>query len=93
MKVYNSWSDYVFDDNYDLPTLPELQKFIKKNHHLPGIPSATEVEKEGIDLGPMQAKLLEKIEELTLYVIGQQKEINELRNTVKSQGSNPSHNE
>ena len=93
MKVYNSWSDYVFDDNYDLPTLPEWQKFIKKNHHLPGIPSATEVEKEGIDLGPMQAKLLEKIEELTLYVIGQQKEINELRNTVKSQGSNPSHNE
>jgi hypothetical protein len=65
----NGWSDFVFDDSYKLMPLGELEKFIKKNNHLPNIPTAEEVVKTGIDLAQMDAKLLEKIEELTLHTI------------------------
>jgi Repeat of unknown function (DUF5907) len=64
-----AWPDYVFAPQYQLPSLQELEDFINKNKHLPGVPSAKEVEKEGIDVGDNQALLLKKIEELTLYVI------------------------
>lgn len=64
-----TWSDFVFDNDYRLPSLPEVEKFIKDNHHLADVPSAKEVEKEGLDLGNNQAVLLRKIEELTLYII------------------------
>lgn len=77
------WPDYVFEDNYDLPKTSELEKFIKANKHLPGIPSAKDVKEEGIELGQMQGKLLEKIEELTLIIIEQQKQIDDLKETVK----------
>ncbi|WP_420574141.1 hypothetical protein [Kordia sp.] len=74
------WADYVFKSDYNLKPLEEVEAFINTNGHLPNVPSATEVEKEGVNLGEMDAKLLEKIEELTLYVIELKKEINELKN-------------
>ena len=77
----SGWSDFVFDDGYCLPSLPEVESYINSNRHLPGIPSAKEVEENGVDLGEMNAKLLQKVEELTLYVIDLQKQINELKNT------------
>jgi len=64
-----AWPDYVFESSYKLLPLNELKSYIKENKHLPAIPSETEVEKDGIDLGANQAKLLKKIEELTLYII------------------------
>lgn len=73
-----SWSDYVFDDDYKLPTLTEVETYIKANKHLPGVVSAREVEKQGLDVGDNQAALLKKIEELTLYMI-------ELKKQVQSQ--------
>lgn len=76
----DGWSDFVFDDGYRLPTLAELEQYVKANRHLPDIPSAAEVEQEGVDLGQMNAKLLQKVEELTLYVIDLQKQIDELKN-------------
>lgn len=68
-------ADYVFDSSYDLMPLPEVEKFVKTNKHLPEIPSAIEVRKNGLSMGEMQNKLLQKIEELTLYMIAQQKQI------------------
>ena len=75
----STWADYVFEPTYQLPTLTQVDSYIKENKHLPGVPSAKEVEKEGIDLGKMDAILLKKIEELTLYVIDMNKEIGELK--------------
>jgi hypothetical protein len=63
------WPDYVFDKKYELLPLNELEKYITKEKHLPSIPSATEVDKDGVKLGEMNALLLQKIEELTLYMI------------------------
>lgn len=70
------WPDYVFENSYELPTLKEVEKHIAEKGHLPNIPSAKEVEKAGgIELGEMNKKLLEKVEELTLYTIQQDKEL------------------
>jgi hypothetical protein len=77
-----NWSDYVFAANYKLMELNKLEKFITENKHLPNIPSAEEVVSEGVDLGEMTSKLLGKIEELTLYIIAQDKKINEMNNTI-----------
>ncbi|MBO7459283.1 MAG: hypothetical protein J6T53_00035, partial [Bacteroidales bacterium] len=74
-----NWSDFVFDNNYNLMSLKDTESYIKQNGHLPNIPSAAEVEKEGIQLGEMNALLLQKVEELTLYVIELQKQIDELK--------------
>ena len=79
-----AWADYVFDDSYDLMPLMELEQFIKDNQHLPGMPSESEVTENGLNISETQAKLLEKVEELTLYAIEQQKEIEDLRNMVHS---------
>ena len=73
------WSDFVFAPDYNLPSLTEVEQHIKEKQHLPDIPSEKEVKENGIDLGVMQAKLLQKIEELTLYVIEQDKKIVELQ--------------
>jgi len=73
------WSDYVFDPGYRLRPLTEVASYIKEHHHLPEIPSASEVEKKGLSLSDMQSKLLQKIEELTLHMIQQDKENRELR--------------
>jgi len=72
-----SWCDFVFADNYKLPNLGELEEFIKTNRHLPGVPSEAEVIENGVDLGEMDKILLQKIEELTLIIIEQDKLLNE----------------
>jgi hypothetical protein len=71
----STWADYVFSSSYKLPTLKEVENFIKQHKHLPNVPSEAEVKKEGLDLGENQALLLKKIEELTLYIIEQNKKI------------------
>ncbi len=76
IKVENTnWPDYVFTKDYQLPTLQQTENHIKEKGYLPGIPSAEEVKANGIDLGEMNAKLLQKIEELTLYLIEQNKKM------------------
>lgn len=82
--VETGWSDYVFEDGYDLMSLQEVEAYIGSNGHLPGIPSAKEIEANGVSLGESQAKLLEKIEELTLYLIDQQKFMMEQQNEIES---------
>jgi hypothetical protein len=77
------WPDYVFSKQYKLPSLTEVESFINQNSHLPGIPSAAEVEKKGIDVGSSQAAQLKKIEELTLYIIQQDKELKTLKQEVE----------
>jgi hypothetical protein len=72
------WADYVFADNYKLKTITELEAYVKENKHLPNIPSAQEVVNEGLDVAKMDAKLLEKIEELSLYIIQLKKDNTEL---------------
>lgn len=79
----NGWADYVFKKEYKLRTLEEVEKHIQEKGHLPNIPSAGEVEKEGINLGEMDAKLLEKIEELTLYSIEQNKRLQKQSDEIK----------
>ena len=63
------WSDYVFKPGYRLKPLKEIAAYIRANHHLPGIPSETDIQEKGVSVGEMQAKLLAKLEELTLHVI------------------------
>jgi hypothetical protein len=77
------WADFVFDKNYHLRPLSEVESFIKINKHLPEIPSTDEVTKNGIDLAETQALLLQKVEELTLYMIEQNKKIERLERKVK----------
>lgn len=69
------WADYVFNKNYKLMSLNELENFISVNNHLPNIPPAIEIEKNGLDIGTVQAKQMEKIEELTLYIIEMNKKM------------------
>ena len=75
IRVNTGWSDFVFEEDYSLPTLSEVESHIKAHKHLPDIPSAAEVEAEGVELGVISSKLLQKVEELTLYVIDQEKRI------------------
>ena len=88
----NPWPDYVFEKNYKLPSLEEIKNYIDQNQHLPEVPSAKEVEKNGVNLGEMNALLLKKIEELTLYVIeankkmeGQQSKLEEATRKIENQ--------
>ena len=77
------WADYVFEETYVLPTLQEVENHIEEYGHLQDIPSAQEVEEEGIQLGEMNAKLLQKIEELTLYLIEQNKQNQDQQAQIK----------
>lgn len=77
METVN-WPDYVFEDGYELRSLKETEEFIRTHKHLPNIPSAGEVEREGIALGQMNRLLLEKIEELTLHLIEKEKRIEKI---------------
>jgi hypothetical protein len=77
-----NWPDYVFADDYKLMSLDELEKSIKENNHLPGLPSAAEIEENGLQLGDMQKRLMEKVEELTLYTIEQGKVITSQGNVI-----------
>jgi hypothetical protein len=84
VKIETGWADFVFNDDYRLKPLSEVNTFIKENRHLPEIPSAAEVkENEGVNLGEMQVKLLQKIEELTLYLIQQENTIQELKSEIR----------
>lgn len=74
-----NWSDFVFDKDYDLMTLKEVESYIKENGHLPDVPSAKEVKANGVEVGEMNAILLQKIEELTLYIIELEKKIEEVQ--------------
>ena len=78
------WADYVFDEKYQLPNLDSIANYIKANKHLPGIPSAKEIEANGLKVGEVQTKMMEKIEELTLYVIELKKEIELLKKQTLS---------
>jgi hypothetical protein len=77
VKLYADWPDYVFKKDYTLPSLSDVKTYIDKNQHLPEIPSAQEIAKDGINLGEMNKLLLKKVEELTLYLIEKDKQIKE----------------
>lgn len=79
----NGWPDYVFAPNYELRSLSEVEKYIKVNQHLPEVPAAKEIETNGLDLGAMDATLLKKVEELTLYLIQESKEKDDLKKENK----------
>ncbi len=79
----SAFPDYVFDPSYKLPTLEETENYVKENRHLPEVPSAAEIEKEGMSLNGMNVILLKKVEELTLHLIDMKKEIEELKRNQK----------
>lgn len=83
VKVYNTWADYVFSSSYKLASLKEVENYIIKNGHLKNVPSAKEITEKGLELGEMAKIQQEKIEELTLYLIEQNKEIEELKSQVR----------
>ena len=83
VALQTSWPDYVFTKDHELLPLNSVESFIQENNHLPDIPSAVEVKENGIDLGEMNAKLLKKVEELTLYLIQQSKDIEVLQSENK----------
>lgn len=77
-----SWADFVFETSYDLKSLDEIKQFIKENKHLPEIPSASEIENNGLSVGEIQTKQMQKIEELTLYLIQQNERIKLLEKMI-----------
>lgn len=81
VELSGSWPDYVFQDDYQLRSIEELDESIKENGHLPGIPSAQKVENDGLHLGDMQKRMMEKIEELSLYII----QLNEENKALKTE--------
>ncbi len=85
VKVETGWADFVFKDDYDLPSLSEVENHINENGHLKDIPSAEEVAEHGINVGEIQSKLLQKIEELTLYIIEQDKQLHKQQKLMESQ--------
>lgn len=82
------WGDYVFESDYQLLSLNDLEVYIKSNHHLPNIPTAQKIAEEGIDVSELISKQMVKIEELTLYVIEQQKEINDMKILINNLSNN-----
>jgi hypothetical protein len=82
VEALANWPDYVFQDGYELMSLEELEKNIIEQKHLPGLPSAAEVESNGFELADMQKRVLQKVEELTLYTIEQGKQIQSLQEKI-----------
>ncbi|NUM51687.1 MAG: hypothetical protein HUU48_11290 [Flavobacteriales bacterium] len=80
-----AFPDYVFSTSYKLKTITKVETYILQHGHLPNMPNANEVKENGIGIGELQVKLLEKIEELTLYIIQQQKEIEDLKQQNKNE--------
>lgn len=78
-----TWSDFVFDPGYHLQPLPELENYVKTNRHLPDVPSAEKVAKEGLDVGEMNKVLLLKVEELTLHLIEEHKQVEALKKEME----------
>ncbi len=83
VQLSESWPDYVFQDNYPLMALPELQEYIKQNRHLPNLPPAKEVEANGLKVGAINTKLVEKVEELYLHMIDLHEDITKLKESVQ----------
>lgn len=81
--VETAWADHVFTTDYNLRPLHKVADYIREHHHLPDVPSAAEIKQNGVNVGENQALLLKKIEELTLYLLQQQKEINALKQQIK----------
>jgi hypothetical protein len=77
-----NWADFVFHPDYQLAPLQEVENYIRANRHLAGIPTTEEVQKEGVDLGEMNKLLLQKVEELTLYMIEEHKEKQKMQNQI-----------
>ncbi len=84
VKNSGDWADYAFAPNYKMMPLKQLEDYIEQNKHLPGVPSAQEVVKDGVDLQQMDATLLQKVEELTLIAIKQQKEIAQQQQEIEA---------
>ena len=84
VKLQGNWPDYVFHKSYALPSLQEVNRFISQNGHLPNVPSAATVKKEGIDVEEMNTTLLRKVEELTLYLIDMDKKVKALEAANKA---------
>jgi hypothetical protein len=84
----NGWADYVFKPTYQLRPLTEVKKYIDQNKHLPEVPSEQEILKKGLNVGEMNKLLMKKVEELTLYLIEKDKQINELQTRVSSLETN-----
>ncbi len=87
LKANGNTADFVFEEDYQLKDLSEVETFIRANKHLPGVPNATQMEEQGVNLAEMNKLLLQKVEELTLYMIQQQKEINSLKCKITNQAS------
>lgn len=85
VRIRTGWADYVFDNDYELMSIYEVADFIEENGHLPNIPSAATVETEGLEMGKITTKQQEKIEELTLYVIQLQKQLDALKEKLKEE--------
>lgn len=83
VKAYNNWPDFVFEHDYQLPTLGEMEAYVRTHKHLPEIPSAAEVAEKGVDLGEMNQQLLKKVEEQMLYMIEMNKKIIALTQEVQ----------
>jgi len=81
--VNNTWADYVFETNYQLMPLVDLETYITTKKHLPNVPTAQDVEKNGVDLGEINKILVEKVEELTLYIISMNKRMVQLEAEMK----------
>ena len=77
-----SGADFVFDNNYHLMPLDQLSEYVQQNKHLPEVKSAEEMELDGVTMGEFQIQLLQKVEELTLYILQQQEEINTLKQQI-----------
>jgi hypothetical protein len=91
VQLRAAWPDYVFADDYNLMPIEDLEKSIRQNKHLPNIPAAAQIEKEGISLGDMNKRLMEKVEELTLYLIDlnkKNKQLEERLQKVEQAGAN-----
>jgi len=83
VKLSQNWPDYVFAKDYQLTPLSEVKSYINEHQHLPGIPNAATIQDEGIELGEMQRKMMEKIEELTLYIISLEEKVQRLELITK----------
>lgn len=87
VNLVTSWPDYVFRPGYNLMPVEELGTFVRTNGHLPNVPPASEIESSGMDVGQMQRVMMEKIEELSLYIIQQQEQIKELRDQLNNKNN------
>ncbi|MBL7726961.1 MAG: hypothetical protein JNM68_04710 [Dinghuibacter sp.] len=88
VRTSADWADHVFNKNYPLMPLKQVEAFVQQHKHLPGVPAADEMVKQGNDLGKTDALLLQKIEELTLYIIQQQKKIEALEQKINAPTGN-----